>query len=677
MHQHSTPYKQNTKRSNATSAPAATAITTAVERATENLSHLQVDSGAWLGDYGGPMFLLPMYVGTQHIAGRKIAAEQRQQMIDYFFNVQNDDGSMGLHAEGDGSMFTSVLSYIALRLLDLPPKEPRLQTLLCWIHENGSPLGSATWGKFFLALLNLYDYEGLHPILPELWLLPRQAPMHPGRLWCHCRQVYLPMAYLYGLKAKADETPIIRELRDELYEGNYDTIDWKAERNTVAKADNYREETSELRWANRLMGAFERFHPAPLRARAQRKLFEHIMHEDRATHFIRIGPVNALLNSLVHHFHAPTSEEAKQSWQTLQAYLWRGHDGIKMNGYNSTALWDTAFAIQALMASDSLTSTKSPRLSPTLNAGYEYLRNNQVLEDVPQRESYFRHASKGGWPFSDRKHGWPITDCTAEGLKCALALETFVEEPIDSALLQSSIDLILSFQNPGGGWSTYEKQRAGKWIERFNPSQVFGEIMVDYPYVECTSASLQALAKAKKRYPEYRRCETDAAMLRGENFIRQIQRDDGSWEGSWAVCFSYGTWFGVWGLRAAGAAQDDPAIRKACRFLERHQNRDGGWGEHWQSCIERRWIEHDESQVVQTSWALLTLIDAGLGASKAAQSAVGFLLAKQETDGSWPRESLVGVFNKTTLINYDNYRHYFPLWALGLYTQANATAHSP
>jgi squalene cyclase len=25
---------------------------------------------------------------------------------------------------------------------------------------------------------------------------------------------------------------------------------------------------------------------------------------------------------------------------------------------------------------------------------------------------------------------------------------------------------------------------------------------------------------------------------------------------------------------------------------------------------------------------------------------------------------MVGVFNRTCLISYDNYRHYFPLWAL-------------
>ncbi len=34
-----------------------------------------------------------------------------------------------------------------------------------------------------------------------------------------------------------------------------------------------------------------------------------------------------------------------------------------------------------------------------------------------QCDRFFRHVSKGGWPFSTSTHGWPISDCTAEGLK--------------------------------------------------------------------------------------------------------------------------------------------------------------------------------------------------------------------------------------------------------------------
>jgi lanosterol synthase len=105
-------------------------------------------------------------------------------------------------------------------------------------------------------------------------------------------------------------------------------------------------------------------------------------------------------------------------------------------------------------------------------------------------------------------------------------------------------------------------------------------------------------------------------------------------------------------------------VRRACGFLLRHQNADGGWGEDYTSCLERRYVPHRESQAVNTSWALLTLARAGLAGTPQARRAAAFLCRRQQEDGDWPRESLAGVSNKTTLINYENYRRYFCVWAL-------------
>lgn len=46
-----------------------------------------------------------------------------------------------------------------------------------------------------------------------------------------------------------------------------------------------------------------------------------------------------------------------------------------------------------------------------------------MVEEAEQPLSeYYRHISKGAWPFSTRDHGWPISDCSSEGLKAALCL---------------------------------------------------------------------------------------------------------------------------------------------------------------------------------------------------------------------------------------------------------------
>ena len=42
-------------------------------------------------------------------------------------------------------------------------------------------------------------------------------------------------------------------------------------------------------------------------------------------------------------------------------------------------------------------------------------------------------------------------------------------------------------------------------MELLNPAEVFGNIMVDYTYVECTSAVMQALQHFPAQFPDHRR----------------------------------------------------------------------------------------------------------------------------------------------------------------------------
>ena len=59
--------------------------------------------------------------------------------------------------------------------------------------------------------------------------------MHVGRMWCHCRMVYLPMSYLYGRRYVGPINGIILSLRRELYTQPYHQINWDQARNLCAK----------------------------------------------------------------------------------------------------------------------------------------------------------------------------------------------------------------------------------------------------------------------------------------------------------------------------------------------------------------------------------------------------------------------------------------------------------
>jgi len=247
--------------------------------------------------------------------------------------------------------------------------------------------------------------------------------------------------------------------------------------------------------------------------------------------------------------------------------------------------------------------------------------------------------------------------------------------PLTHPPLAPAVNVILTLHNEDGGWATYENNRGSGWYEMLNPSEVFGDIMVDYSYVECTSACITALCSFAKVQPEHRSAEVLNAIQAGCGFLKSIQRPDGSWYGSWGVCFTYGTWFGIEGLVAAG---EDPAssehIQRATAFLKRTQNPNGGWGESYLSCVNKSYppdgtgpYGEDSSGVVQTAWALLGLLAAECDDRDVIERGVTFLMKKQLITGDWAQEAITGVFNRSCGITYTAYRNVFPLWALVRY----------
>ena len=195
----------------------------------------------------------------------------------------------------------------------------------------------------------------------------------------------------------------------------------------------------------------------------------------------------------------------------------------------------------------------------------------------------------------------------------------------------SAVEVLKAFHNRDGGWATYEEMRGGPWYEYLNPAEVFGDIMIDYTYTELTSAVVTGLVAFQRHFPDHRsRCvahprshplmvtmgvplcpawkiappsrhwlavrrEVASMISRGVQYVRDQQREDGSWYGSWAVCFTYGCWFGVEALVAGGnpAGADAAALSKCCAFLLSKQRADGGWGESYLSCLTKQYSQAD------------------------------------------------------------------------------------
>ncbi|XP_078150907.1 cycloartenol synthase-like [Carex rostrata] len=659
----------------------------AVHRAICFFSAIQAKDGHWPGDFDGvisvtPILIIVLYVmGMLHI----LSYEHQKELRRYMYNHQNEDGGWGLHDEAPSCMLCTALFYTALRLLgeEASSKEDYEAMYLArkWIHHHGGITMMPSWGKLILSVLGVYEWSGLNPMPPELFLLPSCLPIHPGKFWCIIRLNFLAMSYLYGKRFVGPITDTILSLREELHIQKYDTIDWNQARKTFSEENCG---TTKSRFREFLKDCLYKFeYPLTiwpcsfLRKIALDRVEKYIKYEDASVRYIHLGAQEKSTRMLCSFVRDPNCEDLKCHLGRIPDFLWISEDGMRMKTYICSMAWDTALAIQAILACDFAKEHAS-----TLRKAHDFLKASQIMDNPPgDFKSHFRSFTKGGWGFSTADEGWCVSDCTAEALKALLLLSSIspdiVGDHAPSGRIYEAVNFMLSLQNPDGGFSGWELTRSYPWVEVFNITEVYEDVMLDYSCVECTSSVIQALMLFKERYDRHRTKDIKQRIIAGKEYIKKTQNDDGSWFGSWGICYIYGTFFGIQGLLATGETYANcEAIRKACAFLLSKQLSDGGWGESYLSSTTKVYtnLPGNKSNVVQTAWSMLALLKAGQIERDPApvDRAARNLIDMQLDNGDFPQQEMTGSFRTSGLLNYVMYRNIFPIWALGEYQKREA-----
>jgi lanosterol synthase len=599
------------------------------------------------------MFLLPGLVITWYVTETPIPESHAIEMKNYLFARQHpEDGGWGLHIEGESTVFGTALNYTTLRILGVEADDERMVKARNTLWKLGGALNGPHWAKFWLSVLGVLHWDIVNPCPPELWLLPDWFPIAPWRWWIHMRQVFIPMSFIYSRRWSYPLNDLTRQLRSELIPEPFETINFESRRNTIAATDNYHPKTWILRLLFWLLAWvwFPFLRSDSLKKRAEDHVWWLIEREDENTDFANLGPVNGPMNALAAYVKmGRDSRPFQEHLKTLPEFLWMKDEGMLMNGTNGVQSWDTSFAIQ--VAHD-CGFTDDPKWRPMLTKALEFLEDQQILEECRDQKACYRQSRKGAWGFSTRKQGYTVSDCTSEGLKAVLMLQ---EHPsgafpklVPDRRLKDALDVLLTMQNPSGGCASYEPQRGSELLEYLNAAEVFGRIMVEYDYPECTTAVVTALHMFQKHYPDYRRDEIAAFKSRAVDYIRRAQRPDGSWYGSWGICFTYAGWFAVESLACVGETyENSERVRRACHFFLDHQMEDGGWGETYRSCETGVWCQHPQSQVVQTAWALIALLEAQYPDPEPIKRGLRLIIGRQQPNGEWLQEGIEGVFNKS------------------------------
>jgi len=647
----------------------------ASKRATSALAALQKPDGSWEGEVVWCPIITAQAVILKVVTGGEVSSEHRRLFLQQFWVTQRPGGGWGLHPEASSYRFVTTLVYVAARLLGEGPDHPVLAEARAFLNrEPGGIFGLPQWGKVWLSLVGLYEPDGLNPCPPELFLLPSWLPFSPRRFYCHTRYIYLGMAFLVGSGFRAELGPISKTLIQELY-GDTAPQDAVDHRHDLASTDVYVYPGLLLRALYDAVyhaGKVIKWIPGAkqLRRIALERCLDQIRFEQQQTNYQGLSPVNGILNCLALFSQDPSDPDAVASLRGLECWKWEDEsEGIRYAGARSTT-WDTSFALQAVLAGGPSLAMHSAEM---LRNAYRCLANMQMVSEIAAGD-HDRDRIFGGWCFSDGVHRWPVSDCAAEAI---IALVDCNEVPgliteadrLPASRLRAAGEFILSRQNADGGFGTYERRRGSGFLERLNPSEMFGQCMTELSYLECTASSIRALLRLLHSGAVEDVSRAEEAIDRGIAVILREQTSDGSWPGFWGINFIYGTHFALAALHdlrssGRGSPRCDAAVSRAREWIEAKQNPDGGWGEDYRSCLTGRYAGSRTSLIAGTAWACLGLFHAEAAQCSAAARGIEFLLKRQDHHGGWPRDGVNGVFFGTAMLEYQLYNSYFPAMAV-------------
>lgn len=593
---------------------------------------------------------------------------------------QSEDGSWRIyHGAPAGDINTTVEAYAALRCHGDDPDAPHMARAREWILSKGGLRNVRVFTRYWLALIGEWPWDRTPNLPPEVIWFPNWFVFSIYNFAQWARATLMPIAVL---SARRPTRPLPAERRlNELFPEGRGRFDYGLPAKPGADFwDKF------FRTADKALHALQGFgHKTGLsfgRDAAIRHALEWIIrHQDADGVWGGIQPpwIYSLM-ALHTEGYALDHPVLAKGLAALDDPRWRVDVGEATWIQASTSpVWDTELTLLAFHDADVLKAHETQ-----VERAVQWLLDQQVRRPGDWRVKV-PNVEPGGWAFEYKNYFYPDTDDTAVAL---IALAPFREVPkwkergIDEAI-RLGVNWLTAMQSRCGGWGAFDKDNDKKILTKI-PFCDFGEAL-DPPSVDVTAHIIEAFGKLG-----YDR--THPAMARAIDWVKKEQEPDGSWFGRWGVNYVYGTGAVLPALEAIGEDMSAPYVQRACDWLVSMQQEDGGWGESCASYMDPAMKGRGTTTASQTAWALMGLVAAGREKDREAiQKGLAFLVERQK-NGTWEEPEYTGTgfpgygvgqtiklgdpllaerlkqgpeLSRAFMINYNLYRHYFPLMAMG------------
>lgn len=551
---------------------------------------------------------------------------------------QQKNGAWKLfYDEGEGNVTSTAEAYYALLFSGLYRKEDeRLRAAKKFILAHGGLSEVSMFTKIMLALTGQYQWPSFSPLPIEMILLPPDFPIN---------------FYSFSVFGRANLTPILILANQKfsvktVYAPDLSDLKWSREdEEQWVRSREWRSLLSFIQnGVNRLIGIPRELRRLALE-RARTYMLDHL--EQDGTFYSYYSSTFLMIFALLSLGYKKTDPIITKAVEGIRAMKCE-INGLPHMQYTTANVWNTSLIGYTLQAAG------VSHEDPMVTKANKYLLSRQHYrfgDWVVHNPS----GMPGGWGFSDVNTMNPDVDDTTASLRSISRIAS--QHPTTWA---RGISWLLPMQNDNGGWPAFEKNTDSKLLEVL-PLEKGRFLLLDPPCADLTGRTLEFLGN-------YTNLPASHSVIRNAiHWLLKDQRKDGSWYGRWGICYIYGTWGAVTGLKAVGVAKNHPSMQKAAAWLRSIQNADGGWGESCRSDIQMTYVPLKTSTLTDTAWALDALISTADRPTTAIQKGITFLLdslEKEDWTTDYPKgQGMGGAF----YIHYHSYRYIFPLLALAHY----------
>ena len=643
----------------------------AIDRALAWLDREQDPEGFWVGMLQSNHCIEAEWLLAMHFLGYE--HPRKGELVATILNAQREDGSWENYYEAPaGDINSTVECYAALRSVGFGPDDERLVRAREWIFAHGGLPKVRVFTRYWLALIGEWPWERTPNLPPEVIANPRWFPFNIYNFSSWARATLLPLAVLSAQRAVRPLPPESR--LDELFPSGRDKTDYKLPH------DNPLFSFKRLfLLTDRLLHLYQAIGFTPFRRLAVHACIEWILrHQDADGAWGGIQPpwIYSLMALNVEGY--PLDHPAvRDGLAALDRHWTYERDGSLHVQASESPIWDTLLALLAVEDCELEMTESTERALDWVLAHENRYRGDWSLKNPKLEPS--------GWAFERANLHYPDIDDTSVALIVLARLPQAIRsQPRVKSAIDRALAWTLGMQCRSGGWAAFDRDN-DKLIITMIPFCDFGEAL-DPPSADVTAHVVEALAHLgfDRSHP---------AVERAYRFLRAEQEDDGSWFGRWGVNHIYGTAAVLPALAALGEDGTAPHVKRAAEWIVEHQNTDGGWGETCASYMDDRLRGRGPSTASQTAWALMALVAAGDEAYlPPVRAGLAYLTATQRADGTWDEPYYTGTgfpgygfgarldfrdkkmrrrihqgteLQRGFMINYNLYRHYFPLMAMG------------